>query len=108
MIAAYDKRRAGMRMVNWQVTATTIYCDAVDDEVTLLVHKDGSAKCVSFNKYGKPDRETFKLLKNKSKKLERRLDCEGPECRRVIQYRDNLFAEETKQSTPGKQPSAPK
>ena len=28
-----------MSMVNWQVTATTIYCDAVDDEITLLVYK---------------------------------------------------------------------
>ena len=35
-------------MVDWQVTATTIYCDAVDDDVTLLVYKDGSAKCTGY------------------------------------------------------------
>ena len=83
-------------MVNWQATATTIYCDVVDDEVTLLVNKDGSAKCISYNKYGKPDRETLNLLQRKSKQLKRHLECEGPECYRVIQYRDKLFAEEAK------------
>lgn len=81
-------------MVNWQVTATTIYCDAVDDEVTLMVYKDGSAKCVSFERYGEPDKETAKLMGKKGKELGRKLECEGPECRRVIQYRDKLFAEE--------------
>jgi len=81
-------------MVNWQVTATTIYCDVVDDEVTLLVYKDGSAKCIGYSKYGKHDRETLNLLRRKSKQLKRHLECEGPECYRVIQYRDKLFAEE--------------
>ncbi len=86
-------------MVNWQVTATTIYCDAVDDEVTLLVYKDGSAKCTAYTKYGKPDKGTLNLLKKKSNQLKRHLECEGPECRWVIQYRDKLFAEEAKKGT---------
>ena len=25
---------------NWQVTAITIYCDAVDDEVTIMVYNE--------------------------------------------------------------------
>jgi len=86
-------------MVNWQVTATTIYCDAVDDEATLLVYKDGSAKCIAYTKYGKPDKETLNLLKKKSNQLKRNLECDGPECYRVIQYRDKLFAEEAKRGT---------
>jgi len=86
-------------MVNWKVTATTIYCDVVDDEVTLLVYKDGSAKCIAYTKYGKPDKETLNLLKKKSNQLKRHLECEGPECRWVIQYRDKLFAEEAKRGT---------
>lgn len=86
-------------MVNWKVTATTIYCDAVDDEVTLLVYKDGSAKCIAYTKYGKPDKETLNLLKKKSNRLKRNLECDGPECYRVIQYRDKLFAEEAKRGT---------
>lgn len=85
-----------MRMVNWQVTATTIYCDAVDDEVTLLVYKDGSAKCVAYTRYGKPSKETLRLLKAKSRQLKRNLECDGPECYRLIQYRDRLFAEEAR------------
>ena len=41
-------------MVDWKVTATTIHCDAVGDEVTILVYKDGSVKCIGYDKYGKP------------------------------------------------------
>jgi len=82
-------------MVNWQITATTIYCDAVDDEVTLLVHKDWTTECIGFKKYGKPSGETSRLLKRKGKQLKRRLECEGPECSRVIRYKEKLLAEET-------------
>jgi len=81
-------------MANWQVTATTIHCDAVDDEVTIIVHRDGSAKCVSFAMYGNPDKDAAGLMKKKSQQLKRELRCEGPECSRVIGYRDKLFAEE--------------
>jgi hypothetical protein len=38
-------------MVNWQVTATTVFCDAVDDEVTIIVYKDWSVKCTGHEKY---------------------------------------------------------
>jgi len=81
-------------MVNWQVTATTIYCDAVDDEVTLMVNKDGSRKCTGYDKYHQPGKETSKLLVKKGKKINRKLECEGVECYRVMQYQDKLFAEE--------------
>ena len=86
-------------MVAWQVTATTIYCDAVDDEVTILVYKDGSVKCTGYKKYAKPSKEIINLLKRKNKQLQRNLECEGPECYRVIQYRDKLFAEEVKRES---------
>ena len=81
-------------MVDWQLTATTIYCDAVDDEITVLVYKDGSVKCTGYHKYSEPGKETLKLLKQKSKQLQRNLGCQEPECHRVIQYRDKIFAEE--------------
>ncbi len=87
-----SKKPANVNMVNWRITATTIYCDAVDDEATMLVYKDGSAKCTGHRKYSQPERETAKIVKIKSKQLGRRLGCEGPECYRVIQYRDRLFA----------------
>jgi len=35
----------------WQVTATAIYCDAVDDEVTILVYKDWSTERTGYKKY---------------------------------------------------------
>jgi hypothetical protein len=38
-------------VVDWQVTATTIRCDVVKDEVTLLVYKDWSVKCTGRLKY---------------------------------------------------------
>ncbi|MFH1169210.1 MAG: hypothetical protein V1691_00810 [Chloroflexota bacterium] len=82
-------------MVDWQITATTIYCDAVDDDVTLVVHKDWSAECVGYRKrYCQPDRELARLLAKKGQKLGRKLACEGPQCRRIAQYRDRLSAEE--------------
>lgn len=81
-------------MVNWQITATTIYCDAVDDEVTLLVHKDWSVKCTGYRKYGKPSKEIVNLAKKRKKQLE----CDGPECYRAVQYRDKLFADEAKKN----------
>ncbi len=81
-------------MVNWQVTAATIYCDAVDGEVTLLVYRDGSAKCTGYQKYGEPSKEAAKFLQKKIKQQERQLKCEGSACRRLTQYRDKLLAEE--------------
>lgn len=81
---------------NWQVTATTIYCDAVDDDVTILVYKDGSAKCTGYKKYiESPTKDTLKELKQRSKKLGRQLKCEGPLDHRVTDYRDKVMAEET-------------
>ncbi len=83
-------------MVNWQVTGTTIYCDDVDDEVTILVYKDWSVKCTGYKEYGKPSKDTTNLLKKKSRQLKRRLECAGPECHRAIQYKEKLLSEEAK------------
>ena len=69
-------------MVDWQVTATTIYCDAVADEVTVLVYRDGQATCTGYAKYGDAAPEA----KNKNR-------CSGFECHRVSQYREKLFGE---------------
>ncbi len=84
-----------MAVPDWQVTAVSTYCDAVDTNVVLLVYKDRSAKCVGYKKYGENvTKETVKELKKRSKKLGRELKCEGPECSRLMPYRDKLFAEE--------------
>ena len=81
--------------MNWQITATTIYCDAVDDEVTLLLYKDGTVTCTGYKKYGESSRAISNRMKKKSKQLKRQLKCEGPECYRVTQYKDRLFTEKT-------------
>jgi hypothetical protein len=81
-------------MADWVITATTIYCDAIEGEVTLIVHRDGGLKCTGYDKYGKTDKETVKSIKIRSKQLGKQLGCEGLECRRVAQYRDKLFTKE--------------
>ncbi|MFC2069013.1 hypothetical protein ACFLTP_08445 [Chloroflexota bacterium] len=81
-------------MINWQKTATTIYCDVVDDEVTFIVYKDRAASCIACKAYYEPGDGRNKLLANRSKLLGRKLKCDGPECNRITQYRDKLFAEE--------------
>lgn len=81
-------------MVNWQVTATTIYCDAVDDEATVLVYRDFTVKCTGYDRYGDPEPETLDVLQKKSSQSGRPLKCEGPECWRVSQYRDKIMSEE--------------
>jgi len=88
-------------MANWQITATTLYCEAVDDEVTILVYKDGTAKCTGYKKYGEPDKEILNLLKKKSGQLKRQLECAGSECSQVTQYKEKLFAEEAKKESAG-------
>jgi hypothetical protein len=80
---------------DWQVTATTIYCDAVDDDVTIMVYKDWSTTCTGYKKYGESlNQETAKMLKRKAKRLGRNLRCEGPLDHRVTDYRDMLIAQE--------------
>ncbi len=82
-------------MTEWQITATTIYCEAVDDDVTLIVDKDWNVKCTGYKKYlAGLNKETENILKQKSRRLGRNLKCEGPEDFRVTDYRDKLMAEE--------------
>ena len=82
-------------MVDWQVTATTIYCDAVDDDVTIMVYEDWSTRCTGYKKYVEsPNKETAEMLKKKAKQLGRNLRCEGPLDYRVTDYRDKLAAED--------------
>ncbi len=81
-------------MVNWQVTAATIYCDAVADEVTVLVYKDGTAKCTGYAKYGEPGRGVEAMARKKGRELKRNIECRGQGCSLMTRYRDKLLAEE--------------
>ena len=83
-------------MTNWQITAKTIYCDAVDDEVTLMIYKDGSSHCTGYKKYDEPDDVTLNIIREKSRRLKQPIKCEGEGCPRLSGYREKILAEETK------------
>jgi hypothetical protein len=82
-------------MVDWQVTATTIYCDAVDADVTVMVDAGGGVRCAGTLKYlTQTTPNTQRQLKQRSRKLGRSLGCEADACPRTLAYRDRIFAEE--------------
>lgn len=63
-------------MVEWQLTATSIYCEFVDDDVTIMVDKDWKTTCTGNERYGEHiSKETASILKKKSSKLSRELKC---------------------------------
>jgi hypothetical protein len=68
-------------MVNWQITATTLLCDASGSEVTVMVYKDGTLKCTGDS----VDTRTKKSM---------RPACSASTCPQVANYRDKMMAEE--------------
>ncbi len=80
-------------MVDWEVTATTIYCEDVEDEVTVIVYGDGTVKCSGHEKYTKPTKETEKEIKTKNKTRGKKISCSGKDCPRAMQYRNKLMSE---------------
>ena len=86
--------KEGIPPANWQVTATTIRCDFIDDFATLLVKNDWVAKCVWYNRYKQ------KAIEGKKQSFDKRIQlkiekCAGPTCRYVTEYRDKLIQEES-------------
>ena len=82
-------------MVDWQVTATTIRCDVVDDDVTIIVYRDWRTRCTGYEKYGEnPDKKTARMLKKKAEGLGGHLSCHGPRDCGATVYRDRLVAED--------------
>jgi hypothetical protein len=81
-------------MPNWQTTAKTIFCEAVDDEVTVMVYKDNSVRCTGCKKYSEPNDITRELVKEKTRRLKRTFKCEGESCSRVTSYKSSILAEE--------------
>jgi hypothetical protein len=81
-------------MTDWQITAKTIYCDAVEDEVTVLVYKNAPTRCTGCKKYHEPNQITRRVIKEKTRRLKRPLKCEGEQCPRVTQYKVSIMAED--------------
>ena len=80
-------------MVDWQVTAVTINCDAVADEVTIIVKNDWSVKCTGFEKYTGSRTVRLELVK-RSLNAKRTLECKGMQCKQIEEYVRKLQAEE--------------
>ena len=80
-------------MADWEITATTIFCDDVDDEVTLLVSGNGTVKCTGREKYTRPTKEISREIRQKSKKSGRQIRCLEDSCKRLAQYRDKFSGE---------------
>jgi len=83
-------------MVNWQITATTINCGAVGDEVTILVYKDGAVKCTGYSKYGNPQSKEAAVLSKRG------LKCLGPLCHYMKSYQQKILKEEKEKDKAGK------
>jgi|WetSurMetagenome_2_1015567.scaffolds.fasta_scaffold1567862_1 hypothetical protein len=80
-------RNRDFRMVNWQITAKTIYCESVKEEVTVIVKKDWSINCTGYNESAKSSGTKVKSGKKKS-------FCEGISCSRITRYKESLMQEE--------------
>jgi len=72
--------------MGWQVTATTLYCDAIADWVTVLVYKDGHTGCGHFAKFGEISRKSGDKM----------LVCKGPDsCQLCAEYKEDVLRRET-------------
>ncbi len=81
-------------MPDWQITAKTVYCESVDDEVTWLVFQNGSTHCTGCKKYGHPNAITRRVIRMKTRRLQRPIQCAGENCSRVALYQQQILAEE--------------
>jgi len=84
-------------MVDWQVTAVTINCSFVAEEVTIIVKNDWSVKCTGCEHYATSRNARLDLVK-RSMALRRTLECKGLECKQITEYLQKLQAEETQKA----------
>jgi len=88
------KAKTELKPAKWQITATTIRCEMVDDFVTIMVNKDWSTRCAWYNRYKQ------KALDDKKQKFDKKVrakmeKCAGPDCSYVAEYREKLIQEES-------------
>ena len=87
-------------MVDWQVTAITIECKAVAEEVTIVVKNDWSAQCSGFAKYASSRKASIELTK-RSLNMRRVLECKGIQCSQITAYIEKLQSEKNLKVNPG-------
>jgi hypothetical protein len=73
-----------MKKPDWEITATTVYCDALGDEVTLMVYADGACKCTGSRK------NTASGKKKRATDMTSRA-CAEADCLTLSRYRDSLL-----------------
>jgi len=81
-------------MINWQVTAITINCSAIAEEVTIIVKNDWSVKCTGYDNLAVSRRARLELV-HRSLNMKRVLDCKGTQCPDVTAYIQKLRSEES-------------
>jgi hypothetical protein len=86
--------RTDIAPAGWQVTATTLSCDRVNDFVTVLVYRDWSCRCTWCDRY-KLASEAGSGRRFGRDIRARIAQCRWPGCDYVLNYRDKLIAEET-------------
>jgi len=87
---------------NWQVTATTINCEVVGREATIMIYKDWSTACAYHKRWGPVRRRKKRGIEAALAWLgigsdEKHLpsDCPGPvDCSYIGEYGDKLYKEE--------------
>ena len=87
---------------NWQVTATTIICDKVGQEATIMVYKDWSTACAYHKRWGPVRRKAKEGISRALARLgigspqrNLRSDCPGPtKCLYIREYKNRLREEE--------------
>ena len=85
--------------MDWKITAATINCPAVADEVTVIVKNDWSVSCSGFDKLKTSRRAQLQMVE-RSLDLKCTLDCKGMQCRQITDYLDKLRAEANQPSSP--------
>jgi hypothetical protein len=85
-------------MIDWQVTAVTINCSAVAEEVTIIVKSDWSVRCTGLEKYARSREARLELVK-RSLNVKRSLDCKGTQCTQITEYIQKLQAEEARKTS---------
>jgi len=84
-----------IEMTDWEMTSTTIHCDDVKEDVTLLVANDMSVRCTGQEQHQKNKKcRAEVLLRSESRKLGK-WKCKGVNCPRLGAYKDKILSEET-------------
>jgi hypothetical protein len=87
------KARTDIKPAGWQITATTINCDYVDEAVTIMVDKDWTTRCTWYRRYKQKANENGKAKFEKEIRV-KIPKCAGTECPLALNYRDKLIQEE--------------